>query len=134
MKVPPALFLPTDRFAMIRLKALKPLRYATRRLLPGDEFEAKPRDVRVLLATRKVSQVREPAAVPAPPPAVAEKIAAAVAPSAPPAPPTVGVMTSSDADLTSLRAEYEKVVGRRPFMGWDAGTLREKMAAADAAS
>lgn len=35
-------------------------------------------------------------------------------------------------DLADLRAEYGEVVGKRPFMGWDAETLREKIAAAKA--
>lgn len=33
-------------------------------------------------------------------------------------------------DLTALRAEYEAKLGKRPFMGWDAESLREKIAAA----
>ena len=33
-------------------------------------------------------------------------------------------------DMTELRAEYERVVGKRPFMGWDADTLRTKIAEA----
>lgn len=35
-------------------------------------------------------------------------------------------------ELADLRAEYGEVVGKRPFMGWDAETLREKIAAAKA--
>jgi hypothetical protein len=35
-------------------------------------------------------------------------------------------------DIAPLRAEYERLIGRRPFMGWDADTLREKIAAAKA--
>ena len=35
-----------------------------------------------------------------------------------------------DGDLPALRAEYHQVVGRRPFSGWDAQVLREKIAAA----
>lgn len=35
-------------------------------------------------------------------------------------------------DLVALRAEYERVVGKRPFMGWKADELREKIAAAKA--
>ena len=31
-------------------------------------------------------------------------------------------------DMAELRAEYQRVVGKRPYMGWDAATLREKMA------
>ena len=30
-------------------------------------------------------------------------------------------------DLAALRAEYEEVIGKRPFMGWDAATLRAKL-------
>jgi len=35
-------------------------------------------------------------------------------------------------DLAALRAEYLEVVGKRPFHGWDADALREKIAAAKA--
>jgi len=31
-------------------------------------------------------------------------------------------------EMTALRAEYQRVVGKRPFHGWDASELREKMA------
>jgi hypothetical protein len=31
-------------------------------------------------------------------------------------------------DLASLRAEYQAKCGKRPFMGWDADALREKLA------
>jgi len=37
---------------------------------------------------------------------------------------------SAEDVLRTLRAEYEKNVGKRPYMGWDAETLREKIAAA----
>lgn len=33
-------------------------------------------------------------------------------------------------DIASLRAEYEHVVGKKAFHGWDADALREKIAAA----
>jgi len=49
-----------------------------------------------------------------------DMVAAAPAPA--PAPAAGG--------LSALRDEYEKVVGKRPFNGWDAATLREKIAAA----
>lgn len=35
-------------------------------------------------------------------------------------------------DLPSLRAEYQRVIGKRPFAGWDAETLKQKIAAAGA--
>lgn len=45
-----------------------------------------------------------------------------------PAPEGVPVpATEPVEDLAELRAEYERAVGRRPFMGWDAATIRERM-------
>jgi len=38
--------------------------------------------------------------------------------------------TDDAGDLATLRADYEAKIGRKPFMGWDAKTLREKIAAA----
>ena len=32
--------------------------------------------------------------------------------------------------MKALRAAYEKATGKKPFFGWDADTLRERMAAA----
>lgn len=46
-----------------------------------------------------------------------------------PAPAPVAVEPSAD-DMAALRVEYQAVIGKRPFLGWDAGTLREKIAAA----
>lgn len=97
---------------MQKLRATKEFRYSTRRLLPGDVFEASSRDARLLLAVRKAEVVREPAIVPPPPPEVAAKIAAVVLPP----------------DLNVLRAEYEAVIGRKPFTGWGAEVLRNKIA------
>lgn len=33
-------------------------------------------------------------------------------------------------DIKSLRAEYQRLVGKRPFNGWDAATLKTKIAEA----
>lgn len=33
-------------------------------------------------------------------------------------------------EIATLRAEYERVIGKRPFMGWDEATLRAKIAEA----
>lgn len=41
-----------------------------------------------------------------------------------------GGSKSPAGDLTALRAEYFAKLGKRPFNGWDAATLREKIAAA----
>ena len=122
----------------MKLKAIKALIYNTRRLLPGDVFECKPRDARVWLAIRKAEAMRDPVELPPPPPAVAQKIAAAVpppppiAPAAPPLPATVPVAQAAPDHLGVLRAEYRNVFGKAPFMGWDAATLLEKIAAAKA--
>lgn len=37
-----------------------------------------------------------------------------------------------DKELSALRAEYQETVGKRPYHGWDADTLREKIAEARA--
>lgn len=34
-------------------------------------------------------------------------------------------------DLAAARAEYEAKMGKKPFHGWDAKTIREKMAGAE---
>ncbi len=102
---------------MVKMRATRPLRYETRRLVAGDEFEVDRRHVKVLKAIKKAEVVRAPAVVPPPSPVVAEKIAAAFAP-------------VSTGDLAALRAEYESVVGRKPFLGWGETVLREKIAAA----
>lgn len=35
---------------------------------------------------------------------------------------------ASNTDLIALRAEYEAAVGKKPYGGWDADKIREKMA------
>ncbi|RVO34820.1 hypothetical protein [Sinorhizobium meliloti] len=42
--------------------------------------------------------------------------------------------SSSDDPLTDLRKQYQDIVGKRPFHGWDAETLEAKLAEAKAAS
>ena len=39
---------------------------------------------------------------------------------------------ASDDDLSALRAEYQEAVGKKAYHGWDADTLREKIAEARA--
>jgi hypothetical protein len=36
---------------------------------------------------------------------------------------------SADDDLSDLRSEYAKKFGKKPFNGWNADTLREKLEA-----
>jgi hypothetical protein len=76
------------------LKAIKPLTYATRRLLAGDVFTPQSEsDRKVLVALGKAAPVE-----------------------------------SQDSDLSALRSQYQAKFGKRPFMGWDADKLREKIA------
>lgn len=49
-------------------------------------------------------------------------------PAAPPKPDQAAPAAESGKDdLTALRAEYEATIGKRPFMGWDAETLQQKI-------
>lgn len=41
--------------------------------------------------------------------------------------PVVEPVDPEDGALTELRAQYQDVVGKRPFHGWDAETLRQKI-------
>lgn len=101
---------------MVKLQVVRAMKYSTRRLVPGDLFEASSSDARLLIATRKAKAVREPADVPPPPPAVAEKIVAAIAPAVSP-------------ELAAARADYEAAFGRKPYHGWGVAALRDKLSA-----
>lgn len=79
-------------------------RYGTRMLQTGDTFEANRRDARVLHAIKKARYAEgDEAASPE---------------------------AETPDDIEELRAKYLTVLGKRPFHGWDAATLREKIAAA----
>ncbi|MGB3044551.1 MAG: hypothetical protein WBB98_15330 [Xanthobacteraceae bacterium] len=69
---------------MPKLIAIKPLRYATRMLKPGDMFVARPNDARILTHIKKARAVREPSKIAPPPASVAAQIqqSAPVPPSA----------------------------------------------------
>lgn len=108
---------------MVNMTATKMLSYANRRLIPGEDFEAKSqRDMKVLLATRKAKLKRPEVSVPPPPPPVAAEIEEATAALAP------------DDELTKARAAYEEKLGKRPYHGWDAETLAAKIEAAEGTS
>ncbi|CDM56278.1 MULTISPECIES: hypothetical protein [Rhizobium] len=83
------------------LIATRRMSYGTRRLLPGDRFTAPSQTARVLIAIKKA------------------KAAGAEGLGAEPAKP-----------LAVLRTEYQAVTGKRPFHGWDAETLKTKIAEA----
>lgn len=91
---------------MVDLIATKSMTYATRRLKADDAFGAKPRDARVLVAIGKARYATT----------------AAVAADEVRAPLVDG--------LKALRDAYKEKTGKRPFHGWDAATLRAKIAEA----
>jgi hypothetical protein len=87
--------------AKTNLIATKSLRYGTRRLMADDGFQARPRDARLLVAIGKARYATQDAK-PADEPVVD--------------------------DLSDLRAEYQAKAGKKPYHGWDADTLRAKIA------
>jgi len=102
---------------MFPMTATKMLTYNNRRLVPGEDFEAKSqRDLKVLLATRKAKAKRQTGEVPAPPEDVSKKIGA--------------VTSTPEEELTQARAAYKEKFDKQPFYGWDVATLREKIEAA----
>lgn len=98
------------------LVATRGFKYLTRRLLPGDVFEAKN-----AIEAKILTDVRKVAAVPLPkrrrPQLDHDKDGR-----------EGGSKTAAGDDIAALRAEYFSKVGKRPFNGWDAATLREKIA------
>ncbi|SFJ54890.1 hypothetical protein SAMN04515648_4546 [Phyllobacterium sp. CL33Tsu] len=94
----------------MKLIATKSMTYATRRLQAGEQFEAGPRDARLLIAIKKAKLVDDEAGTSVP---------------TIPMPEPVG-------DLAVLRAEYKAIAGKAAFNGWNAEKLREKIAKAQA--
>lgn len=80
--------------------ARKSFVYAARRLMPEDRFTAKSRRDARLLVAIGRARIA-----------------------------TSNEIAEID-DLTALRADYQEVFGKRPFNGWDADTLRARIAAA----
>lgn len=96
----------------LKMIALKPGRYGTRHLEAGEQFEIERKIARVYIAQKRAREMTNEEIPPQPK-------------SAPKA-----VQTDDAANETAdARADYERVVGRKPFYGWDAATLREKIAA-----
>lgn len=135
--------------ALLKLKATKPFRYASRALAVGDQFEASSRDARVLTAIRKAEYVRAEGKVAAPPARVVARAKAATAAepakpkepttsAAPPSLPDPEAAARQEAaaeELKTARTEYEAAMGKRPGPQWDVATIRQRMAdAADAKS
>lgn len=103
-----------------KMVALKSIRYKMKRIAQGEEFMARDGDVRVLQAVRHATLApREMTTLPEMPASLKGKVSKAV--------PTI------DEDIKALREEYFAVIGKKPFNGWDAAALREKIAEARAA-
>lgn len=96
---------------MVQVTATKEVRYAGQNYVPGDKFEASEKDANILSVIGKVS-VGEVV------PAITDLPEKAMEPAS--------VEPEAD-ELTELRGEYQTVVGRRPFMGWNADTIRDKI-------
>jgi hypothetical protein len=101
----------------ISLKAVKPLKYRTRRLLPGDDFRVKnEREARVLVGLRKAERNDNEN----------RKVALDDARA------KVGMvpLSKDSDDIKALRDEYFDKFGKRAFNGWSADQLKEKLAGA----
>jgi hypothetical protein len=102
-------FLSRRNTMAVRMIATRDMTYATRRLKAGDEIaDVSGPNARLLTALGRARQVD-----------AAQEARDAAA--------------EAQANAKALlRDEYERVLGKRPFNGWDADTLREKIAEASA--
>jgi hypothetical protein len=116
---------------MMQLRATRTFKYDHRMLQAGDLFEAKIGDGRVLIAAKRARLVPAVEAPPLDPPPAA-LIRQAQAAHHPLDHDRDGRLGGSprpaSEDLAPLRDEYERVVGRRAFNGWDAAELRRRIA------
>lgn len=101
--------------------------YNTRALKAGDEFQTSRRDGDLLVRLGKAQAVPSALAV------TGKKPAAKFTPPAPPVVAPVEIVTpeseASDDTLAIARDDYEQIVGKRWFHGWDEAELRKKIAA-----
>jgi hypothetical protein len=97
--------------------ANRPMTYGTRRLKAGDEFTAPRRDADLL---NKIGRARLVEATDKPDPLDHDKDG------------KKGGSPKSEAsdEMAALRSEYQSLVGKRPFHGWDAETIKAKIAEA----
>jgi hypothetical protein len=101
----------------IEMTAVKPLRYRTRRLLPGENFRVKnEQHARVLVHLKKAERNANENVK------VALDDARAKVGLAP-------ISKDSD-DMKALRDKYFETFGKRAFNGWSADQLKEKIAEA----
>ena len=103
-----------------KLVALKPLRYNSQRVEVDGQFYAKKGDARLLKLMGKAADApRDLVKIPPMPDAL--KMAGTY---------QTRHLQASDGgdDRVPLRQEYQTKFGKRPYMGWDADTLRAKLA------
>lgn len=102
----------------MRLIALKPMSYATRRLLPNDEFDAPRAHAQALIAVKKAQvAARQRGDLPPPP----KKVAAVIGPSA--------AEKAAEDEREKLRAEAE-ALGIVTDGRWGVARLQDEIAAA----
>jgi hypothetical protein len=113
---------------MPKLIATKSMTYATRRLIAGDEFVAKPRHARVLVA---IGKAKSSDGTIEPPKKTTPKRKAKSEPRK--RNPLdhdlndkAGGSTTPEA-MAKLRADYLEVVGKKPFPGWGAAELQKRI-------
>lgn len=111
---------------MPNLIATKPLTYATRRLLPGDEFVARNRDARVLVAIRKAKPGEGVVVEPKKKSAPKAKPKAKRNPLDHDGNNKAGGAVSPEA-MAKLRADYTEVLGKKPYNGWGAAELQRRI-------
>lgn len=110
----------------VTVRATTDFSYATRRLKAGDTIVVSERDAKILTGIKKAELLREPAHIPAPPASLQRRLSQLDHDGN----GKPGGSTGAADHMRALREEYQRVVGKRPFSGWDEATLREKMAAA----
>ena len=122
---------------MAKMIAMKRMTYGTRRLKAGDEFTASNSHARILDAIGKVTyDTRDLVAdVQAGRATIneARKKAGLSALDHDGDGRPGGSKAGAGEDMQKLRADYQEVVGKRPFPGWDAAELQRRMKEASAA-
>ena len=131
---------------MRELIAKTRLLYAGRRREAGDAFTASPAHARLLVKTGRAvfaDHARPRADLPPIPetlrnralagkePAVPTREVAALETQANAASAPEAAASAEAEELEQARADYREIFGRKPYHGWDAATVREKIAERD---
>ncbi len=129
--------------AKVRMVAVKMLRYASRMMRRGEEFEATPKDAKVLSAVglARIIEERETRVIDTAPkrkakqplpqdpgPAAPAPVlpASEPAPALPPLMPLVDDRSDQD-EVDALAAEYEKLTGNAPDGRWRAARIEREI-------